>query len=75
METPSPSGKHVWWWLKIFRSDVAKVRIEENGGGCIVGIPDRQAQLSTRISQIRSDPCVEIRELLDMGARELSDAE
>lgn len=27
LETPSPSGKHARWWLKLFTSDVGKVNI------------------------------------------------
>ena len=33
LETPSPSGKHACWWLKVFGSVVKHVEIKYRPGG------------------------------------------
>lgn len=63
LETPTPSGKHARWWLKVFASGVGKVHITYRPGSqnakadALSRNPVQTAAVNTVVAQVESLDC------------------
>ena len=79
LETPSPSGKHAWWWTKVFGSRVKHLQIKhrpgrENTGADalswnpLASTPEKPTDGEVQIAQVKASDLndISMSQLLDM---------